>query len=265
MRRAIAGTSVAALLCLTGTLTALADDAARHMAGAKKSGYVFATQETREIQDDDFNNPGFLWVERGAALWSKAEGTAGKACASCHGDAKSTMKGVGATYPKFDDKRGKLVDLEQRINLCRTEHMQAPALAWESDELLGLTAYVKLQSRGMPVNVQTDGPAKTYWEQGKAFYFSRRGQLGLACSNCHEDNEGKMLRADLVSQGQTNGFPTYRFDWQRLGSVQKRFQGCNSMVRAEPFALGSEEYTALELFAASRGQGLPVEAPSVRK
>ncbi|HYM29909.1 MAG TPA: sulfur oxidation c-type cytochrome SoxA [Candidatus Cybelea sp.] len=256
---------LACLACVALTASAHAGDPPGHSAGAKKSGYLFASPATREMQDDDFNNPAFLWVEKGEALWSRAEGAAGKSCASCHNDAKSSMRGVGASYPKVDAKSGKLLDLEQRINLCRTDHMQATALAWESEGLLGLTTYVKLQSRGMPVNVQIDGPAKAYWEKGKAFYYARRGQLGLACANCHEDNEGHMLRADLLSQGQSNGFPTYRLEWQSLGSLQKRFQGCNSQVRAEPYPLGSEEYLALELFVASRGQGLPIETPSVRK
>ena len=262
-RLVIASLAATALAAVT-LLAARADDLAKYQVGGEKSGYLFSAQETRDMQDDDFNNPGFLWVERGEAAWNKVEGAAGKSCAACHGDVKS-MRSVATSYPKVDTRLGKLLDLEQRINNCRTEHMQAPALAWESDALLGLTALVKLQSRGMPVKVAIEGPAKSYWERGKAFYYTRRGQLGLACSNCHEDNEGKMLRADPLSQGQSNGFPTYRLAWQKLGSIQRRFQECNSQVRAEPYPLGADEYVALELFVASRGQGLPIETPSVRR
>jgi L-cysteine S-thiosulfotransferase len=242
-----------------------AGDAGKHSAGDKKSGYLFAEPETRAMMDDDFNNPGFLWVDKGAALWSKAEGIAGKSCASCHGDAKTTMKGVGARYPLYDAKSGKLVDIEERINLCRSEHMQAPALAWESEELLAMTAYVKLQSRGMPVAVAVDGPAMPFFERGKAFYESRRGQLDMSCSQCHVDNLGRKLRSETLSQGQSNGFPTYRLSWQKLGSIQRRFRECNSQIRAEPLPFGAEDYVALELYVAWRGQGLPIESPSVRK
>ena len=38
------------------------------------------------------------------------------------------MKGVAARYPAFSPARGRPVDLEQRINLCRTDHQKAPAL-----------------------------------------------------------------------------------------------------------------------------------------
>lgn len=175
------------------------------------------------------------------------------------------MKGVAARYPKYDAKAGRVVDIEQRINMCRADHMQAPAFKWESQGLLAMTAYVKLQSRGMPVDVATDGPAHSTWERGKKFYETRRGQLDLACSNCHVENADKKLRSETLSQGQINGFPTYRLKWQGLGSAQRRFRGCNKQVRAEPLPYGSDDYIALELYVASRGQGLPVESPSVRK
>jgi sulfur-oxidizing protein SoxA len=240
-------------------------DLSRYQVGDLKSGYVFATAETREMMDDDFNNPSFLWVQQGEALWTKAEGEAGKSCASCHGAAEKAMRGVGAAYPKFDPKLNKLINIEQRINTCRVENMKAPAWKWESDPLLGMTAYVKLQSRGMPVHVAIDGPARPFWERGKAFYEQRRGQLDMACANCHVDNPGKMIRAEVLSQGQSNGFPTYRLKWQKLGSLHRRFSGCNDEIRAENYPLGSDEYVNLELYVASRGQGLAVESPSVRK
>lgn len=238
---------------------------AAYVAGDKRSGYTFAEPETRAIQDDDFQNPAFLWMERAMPLWDKPEGEAGKACASCHGKAEDSMKGVGARYPQYDAKAGKIVNIEQRINICRTENMKAPAWKYESDQLLGMTTYVKNQSRGMPVTVSIDGPAKPFFDKGKEFYNQRRGLNDLACKHCHEDNAGNLIRTELLSQGMANGFPTYRLKWQRLGSLHKRLAGCNEEIRAEPYALGSEEYTNLELYLAWRANGLPVETPSVRK
>ena len=48
------------------------------------SGYYFRSPETQALQDDDFENPGFLWVEQGEELWANIDGSAGQACASCH-------------------------------------------------------------------------------------------------------------------------------------------------------------------------------------
>jgi sulfur-oxidizing protein SoxA len=117
----------------------------------------------------------------------------------------------------------------------------------------------------MPVNVSIDGPAQEWWEKGKEMYYTRFGQLELSCSNCHEDNWGNMIRADHLSQGQTNGFPTYRLKNTKLNSIHGRFKGCIRDTRAETFSPGSAEFRALELYVAWRGTGLSVETPSVRQ
>lgn len=227
------------------------------------SGYAFRTKETRELQDDDFLNPAMLWLEQGEAEWNTVEGDAGKSCASCHGKA-SKMKGVATGYPKFDKKLGKPVNLEQRINMCRTENMKAKELKFDEDKMIGLNILVRYQSRGMPVKVKVDGPMKPFFEKGKEHYYTRRGQLDMSCASCHEQSMGRYLRADFLSQGQINGFPTYRLKSQRPLSVHKRFEGCNSDVRAASYPIGSDEYVNLELYVTWRGQGLPIETPSVR-
>ena len=117
----------------------------------RRSGYDLMSRETQKMQDDDATNPGILWVLDGEALWSRKAGAADRACADCHGDARESMKAVAARYPAFDPARGRPVSLEQRINGCRTERQKAPPLAWESKELLALTAYVARQSRGLPI------------------------------------------------------------------------------------------------------------------
>lgn len=265
MHRAAIGVIVTGGL-LAGAVGVLSADESleKYIAGEKRSGYVFATPETRDMQDDDFNNPSFLWVDRGEALWSTVEGEAGKSCMSCHNEAADSMKGVGARYPVYYEPWSKPINLEQRINLCRKDNMKAEEWKWESDELLGMTAYVRMQSRGMPVNVSIDGPMKAFYDKGEAFYNERRGQLDMACKHCHEDNWGTMMRANLLTQGQSNGFPTYRLKWQKLGSLHRRFRGCNEQVRSTRFDYGADEYVNLEVFLGHRGNGLPVETPSVR-
>lgn len=230
-----------------------------------QSGRNFATPETLAIQDDDFQNPAFLWVEEGERAWAHAEGAAGKSCASCHQDAAQTMRGVRARYPAFDARAGRVLTLEQRINQCRTERMQAPALPIDSRPLNAITTFVALQSRGMPVAVDISGPARPFFDAGERFYNTRRGQLDLRCGSCHEDNYGRSLRADLLSQGMTNGFPTYRLKEQRVISLQFRLRGCVNDVRSEAPPMGGEEFTNLEFYLAWRAQGLPVESPSVRR
>ncbi len=235
-----------------------------HAVEDRRSGYTYASAETRAMQDDDFENPGYLWVEHGEEIWDEADGAAGKACSGCHGDAAESMRGVGASYPVYAPELGRLINLEQRINQCRVERMQADAWPWESEPLLAMTAFVRHQSKDMPVSPVIDGEAELFFEAGKAFYHQRRGQLDLACIHCHEWNHGRMLRAQRLTMGMSNGFPTYRLKWQTLGSLHRRIRGCNRNVRAEPYPAGAEEYVNLELYLAWRARGLPVETPSVR-
>jgi sulfur-oxidizing protein SoxA len=231
----------------------------------RRSGYTYLSEDNQRLQDDDFANPGLLWVEQGRTLWHQPDDTTGMSCASCHGDATASMRGVRMRYPHFDSQRGKLINLEQQINRCREQRMQALPYPYESETLLALTTFVSWQSRELPMHISIDGPAQPFFEAGRAFYMQRRGQLDLACTHCHDQYAGQRLRGDVISQGQSNGFPIYRHTWQTLGSTHRMFAWCNTSVRAEPYPLGADEYVNLELFVAWRGRGLPVETPAVRR
>lgn len=227
------------------------------------SGWHFREDDTRNMERDDFDNPGMLGVEAARETWNEADGTEGKSCASCHNDPES-MAGVRPVMPKFNAEKGEMYTLEMYINQCRTERMGAEAWGWDDAAMVNMTALISSVSRGMPVNVAIDGPAAPYWEQGKEMYYTRYGQLELSCANCHEQNYGNYIRADHLSQGQINGFPVYRLKDAKLSSIHNRFKGCVRDTRAETFKPGSAEFIALELYVASRGNGLSVEGPSVR-
>lgn len=228
------------------------------------SGWHFRNDDTRSMQADDFDNPGMIFVENAITAWETAEGAEGKSCASCHGDAAESMKGVRAVYPKWNETAGEVRTLEMQVNACRTERMGAEKWKYGGDDMVNMTALLASVSRGMPINVTIDGPAQATWEMGKEIYYTRYGQLELSCANCHEQNYGNMIRADHLSQGQINGFPTYRLKNTKLNGAHNRFKGCIRDTRAETFAEGSPEFIALELYVASRGNGLSVEGPSVR-
>jgi sulfur-oxidizing protein SoxA len=230
----------------------------------KHSGYDDAGPETRAMQDDDASNPGFLCVQQGEALWSERVGSAGRSCAGCHGLAPTTMRGVAAHYPRYDAALGRPITLAQRIEQCRIDRQGAPALPADNDALLGLAAYVGLQSRGMPMQVDIHGPARPFFEAGQALFTTREGQLNLSCSQCHDGLAGQRLGGSPIPQGHPNGYPEYRLEWQAMGSLDRRIRNCMIGVRAEPFAAGSSELTNLELYLGWRSNGLKVETPAVR-
>jgi sulfur-oxidizing protein SoxA len=256
--------ALGAVCCSVMCLLA-AEGLSGYSADGRRSGYTYLSEDNQRLQNDDFANPGLLWVEHGRELWQQVDGAATTSCAGCHGAAAGSMRGVRARYPRFDVGRGKLINLEQQINRCREERLQATPYPYESEALLALTIFISAQSHGLPIDVRIDGPAQPFFEAGKAFFYGRRGQLDLACAHCHEYYAGQRLRGDVVSQGQTNGFPVYRLTWQTLGSAHRMFEWCNASVRAEPYPLGSDEYVNLELFMAWRGRGLPVETPAIRR
>ncbi len=227
------------------------------------SGWRFRSDETQALEMDDFDNPGMIGVESASEAWSTVEGTEGKSCASCHNDAES-MAGVKAVYPKWNEAAGEVRSLEMQINDCRENRMGAEKWKYAGGEMTDMVALLASVSRGLPVNVAIDGPAQATWEKGKEMYYTRYGQLELSCANCHENNWGNMIRADHLSQGQINAFPAYRLKNTKLNSVHDRFKGCIRDTRAETFSPGSPEFVALELYVASRGNGLSVEGPSVR-
>ena len=230
----------------------------------RRSGYSDLGRDTKAMQDDDTINPATLWLLDGEALWNTKAGAANSACSDCHGRATDSMKGVAAQYPSYDAARKSPVDLEQRINICRTDHQKATPLKFESKDMLALTAYVGRQSRGMPIEESHDERLKPFLEAGRRLFIERQGQINLSCAQCHDDNWGKHLASSLIPQGHPTGYPLYRLEWQSLGSLQRRLRNCMIGMRAEPFAYGAPEHVNLELFLKWRARGLTVETPAVR-
>jgi sulfur-oxidizing protein SoxA len=250
-----------AFVAVLSALPALASDIPPDQ---RRSGYSFMTADTKAIQDDDTANPGMLWVLDGEALWKAKIGNAGKSCADCHGDARETMKGVAARYPAFDKALGRPVNLEARINLERAQHQDAPPLAYESRDLLALTAFIANQSRGTPIAAGDDPASKPFVERGRELFLLRQGQLNLACANCHDDNWDKRLAGSAITQAHPTGYPEYRLEWQTLGSLQRRLRSCMAGIRAQAYDYGAPELVDLELYLMSRANGMPVETPAVR-
>jgi sulfur-oxidizing protein SoxA len=232
-----------AFLLLVLALPAAADE--------RRSGYEDMRAETRAMQDDDLANPGMLAVMEGEALWQSY------GCAKCH----AAMKGVAARYPAMDARKG-LLNLEQRINVCRTERQQAAALPYESRELLALSAYVGNQSRGLAI--APDEATRTAADEGRKSFYRRQGQVNLACANCHEQNAGKRLAGSVIPQAHPTGYPLYRLEWQAIGSLQRRLRNCLTGIRAEVPAYGASELVELELFLMWRARGMKLEVPAVR-
>lgn len=246
-----------AAICMTGPV-------AQAQADARRSGSEFMGPSTQAMQRDDTLNPGMLWVKQGEALWQRASGKSARSCASCHGEASSSLRGVAARYPAFDAGLQRPVSLSQRINLCRQNHQQAEPWRAESQDLLGMESFVAHQSRGLPLAAVSDARLAPFLERGRQHYLQRMGQINLSCAQCHDQRWGQRLGSSVIPQAHPTGYPVYRLEWQTLGSLQRRLRNCMSGVRAEPYPFGAQELVELELYLASRAKGMAVETPGVR-
>lgn len=176
--------------------------------------------------------------------------------------------GIRQNYPYFDTKKGEVITLELAINRCREANGEKP-LGLRRGDMAAISAYMASTSQGKPLNIviPDDSRAQAAYESGKQFYYTRRGQLNFACSSCHVQNAGNWIRGDLLSAslGHPAAFPVHRLKWGELGTLHRRFAGCNEQVRAEPLEPQSEEYRNLEYFLSYMSNGLPVSGPTTRQ
>ena len=229
-----------------------------------QSGLHFSGPEVQSLQADEFANPGNIALDSGIKYWTKPDGKSNKSCQSCHGELVK-MKGVSISYPAIDKTTGKLFNLEDRIRNCRVKNQKAAEWTFESDELVAMTLAVTSTSRGLPLQAQIGGAAKSHFENGERLFMTRQGQMNLACTNCHDQHYGQRLYNDKLSQGHPNGYPIFRLDWQYLASLERRLRFCYASVKANVPPWGHQDMRDLNLYLMWRAQGLPIEVPAVRK
>jgi sulfur-oxidizing protein SoxA len=178
-------------------------------------------------------------------------------------------KGIGVrqNYPYFDTKRGEVVTLDLAINECREANGEKP-LPWQVGKIASISAYMAWTSRGKPMDIKIpdDPRAVAAYDAGREYYYSRRGQLNFSCASCHTQNPGKRLRADVLAPalGILASFPLYRSEWGSMGTIDRRFISCNTLVRAEGLPPQDIVYRNLEYFLSYMSNGIEVSGPATR-
>jgi L-cysteine S-thiosulfotransferase len=202
-------------------------------------------------------------VEKGRKMW-EAPLKSGKKYSDC---LPNSGKQIAGNYPMFDEVKGKVVTLQDAINDCRTANGEEAYKVNDMKTMGTLTAYMRTLSDGMLMNVKVEGPkAMAAYEDGKKSFFSRKGQLNFACASCHVQNAGTRLRSELISPavGHAVHWPVFR-GGDNLVTLQQRYQGCYSQVRAVPPAQGGTTMNNLEYFHSALSNGLPMKASVFRK
>lgn len=235
--------------------------------GVKLADYangVYALDEDSRKQWQEMEEfpPYELDVEAGKALFNKPFAN-GKSLASCFPNGGA----VRGKYPWFDEKRGEVVTLEMAINECRVKNGEKP-YPWKKGDLAKVSAYIAYISRGQKVDVKVNSKAAyDAYMKGKKFFYAKRGQLNMSCSGCHMEYAGRHLRAEITSPalGHTTHFPVFRSKWGEIGTLDRRYAGCNENIGAKAFPAQSEEYRDLEFFQTIMENGLQYNGPASRK
>ncbi|MCU7846356.1 MAG: sulfur oxidation c-type cytochrome SoxA [Candidatus Thiodiazotropha sp. (ex Monitilora ramsayi)] len=204
------------------------------------------------------------FIDDGMTMWETPFAN-GKTYKDCFPDGPA-MKGK---FPHWDKDKGMVITLELALNQCRKANGEKP-LKYKKGPINNIVSYIASESRGQITNVvipKDDPRALQAYEDGKKFYYTRRGQLNFACAHCHLQNAGMILRTEILSPalGHTTHFPVYRSKWGTVGTLHRRFTGCNKQVRAKPFKAHGEEYRNLEYFLTYMSNGLPLNGPGARK
>lgn len=238
-----------------------------------KGFIVLPGLEEYRIQWDSINEmpPHELGVDRGLALW-RTPFANGKTFSSCF---RNAGKNIAQNYPYWHEPTRKVRTAEMDLLDCMKNN--DPALAeqfknLEKDQVrvrfAELVAAFYSFSTGQKVSIDLSAAgARSAYEAGKKFWWTRRGQLNFACAGCHVQLAGKNIGGNQplsAALGHPLGWPGQRGLWERMELIHYRYQTCNSQVRAKPFELLSETYNNLQLYETYMSTGIPLTAPSYR-
>jgi sulfur-oxidizing protein SoxA len=229
------------------------------------NGIYAIDKDAREqwIEIEDFP-PYEFTIDEGQSLWKEIFSN-GKTYADCF---SGPVEDIRPHYPEFDSASGEVITLAKAINNCRSLNDQSK-LAYDEKQITAITAFLAFAARGrqLAIRIPDDRRALAAYESGKQFYYTKRGQLNFACSDCHGMSSGQYIRADRLSAGlgHPTHFPVYRSKVGGMVSLHQRISGCVRDVRANPFELQGLEFSDLEYFLTYMSNGFEVNGPGARK
>ena len=275
--------ALAALALAVATITpTVAADTPDPAADAKAFRDYFATKFPN-VKLEDFANGPYAMDEDMRRQWEEKEQFApyefsldmgkemfakpfknGKSYADCF---PNQGIGIRQNYPYFDAKEGKVITLELALNRCREANGEPP-FSYVGDEMAALTAYMAFTSRDKLFNIEIpdDPRALDAYQNGKRYFYTRRGQLNFSCASCHVQSPGERIRAEVLAPalGILNAMPIYRSEWGGMGTISRRFITCNSQTRGVPLDPQADEYRDLEYYLSYVSNGLPISGPGAR-
>ncbi len=215
-----------------------------------------------------------IGLEKGKKLWETPFKN-GKTFASCF---RNGGKNVAQGYPYWDKQTKRVRTVEMDLRDCaRRNDAEFKFLTADLDrdqaarvQLAELSAYFYSMSRGKPIKPDVDftnPDALKAYEEGKKFWWARRGQWNFACASCHIELAGKNLGGNQplsAALGHTTAWPAQRLEWGRIDTLHFRYTTCLSQMRAKPPKHDAVIYDHIELYEKVISTGLPLQVPSMR-
>lgn len=225
--------------------------------------YVYNKDARSQWEEIEEFPPYEIALEKGEELWDKKFAN-GKSFSDCFGEDISKTR---AKYPYHDEEKDTIITLEGTINKCLVDNGEKP-FKWKKGNIAAVSAHIAFAGRGEKIITEPETEKAVAWyNKGKTFFYAKRGQLNLSCADCHVYSADKWIRGDNLSAalGHPSHFPVYRSKWNSMGTLHRRYGGCNKNIRAKPFKAQSNEYKALEYFQAVMSKGLELNGPGARK
>jgi thiosulfate dehydrogenase len=161
-------------------------------------------------------------------------------CTSCHLDEGRRanaipLAGVFARFPRFMDRPGAVVPIEDRVNYCFTRSLSGSKLPPDSREMQDIVAYLHFISRGVPTgeHIRGEGIPRMLALTGD----SARGQRVYVenCARCHGNDGAGMgpipslwgprsfsIAASLARQERAASFIQHNMPFDRPGTLTDR-------------------------------------------
>jgi thiosulfate dehydrogenase len=168
-----------ALLVACATTACRGSDAKTRVAAGADTSARAASQPTSQVPAEpiDYTPPGIRAlkddemgrsIRRGLALVTHTHDSLPQyapgsiSCSNCHLDAglrrdAAALIGVYSRFPKFMDRTGAVIPIEDRVNYCFTRSLAGRRIPAGSSEMRDIVAYLAFISRGVPIGAHVKG------------------------------------------------------------------------------------------------------------
>lgn len=196
--------------------------------------------------------PGELFAEEGKELFHR-KGPSGKTLEACDfGKGPGVLEGVYAILPKYFPDSRKVEDLESRVYTCMQTVQGFKPSEIKRDEVRAITTYIASFSSKAKIQVVPKRPEElAMYNLGRELWYTRAGPRDMSCAVCHDRYAGRRVRLSPVrspKQGLGNEWPAYRFEEDRLYTMEDRINFCYESIGIPAPAFYSEPHIALTVY-----------------